>query len=55
MPSIDNVEVYGLERAIKAAKYAKAVDVDSLNSELTKGIKACANCNTGEGHDTFLK
>ena len=55
MPSVDNVEVYGLERAIKTAKYAKAVDVDSLNCELTKGIKACANCNTGEGHDSFLK
>lgn len=55
MPSIDNVKVYGLEQAIKSAKYAKAVDVDSLNCELTKGIKVCANCNTGEGHDTFLK
>lgn len=55
MPSIDNVEVYGLERAIKTAKYPKAVDIDCLNSELTPGIKGCANCNTGEGHDNFLK
>lgn len=55
MPKIENVEVYGLEKAIKAAKYAKSVDIDSLNDTLTKGIKACANCNTGEGHDSFLK
>ena len=55
MPKIENVEVYGLEKAIKAAKYAKSVDVDSLNDPLTTGIKACAHCNTGEGHDSFLK
>ena len=55
MPEISNVEVTGLERAIKTAKYPKAVDIDNLNSDLTKGIKACANCDTGEGHDNFLK
>jgi len=55
MPNISNVEVYGLERAIKTAKYPKSVDIDTLNSELTKGIKACGTCHTGEGHDNFLK
>lgn len=55
MPKISNVEIYGLERAIKTAKYPKAVNTENLNSELTPGIKACANCDTGEGHDNFLK
>ena len=55
MPQITNTEIFGLERAIRTAKYPKAVEIDELNSELTKGIKACANCNTGEGHDNFLK
>lgn len=55
MPQITNVEIYGLERAIRTAKYPKSVNLDQLNDELTKGIKACANCNTGEGHDNFLK
>ena len=55
MPKITNTEVYGLERSIRIAKYPKAVNIDNLNSELTKGIKACANCSTGEGHDNFLK
>ena len=55
MPKITNTEVYGLERSIRTAKYPKAVKIDELNSELTKGIKACANCGTGEGHDNFLK
>lgn len=55
MAHIDNVRVYGLNEAIRTAKYPKAVDLDSINSDLTKGIKACANCGTGQGHDNFLK
>lgn len=55
MPNISNVEVHGLKRAICTAKYPKAVDIRNLTDKLTKGIKACANCNTGEGHDNFLK
>lgn len=55
MPKISNVEVSGLERSIKTAKYPKSVDIESLNSELTKGIQACSSSNTGEGHDNFLK
>ena len=55
MPNISNVAVYGLHESIRTAKYPKAVNLDSLNTELTRGIKACANCNTGEGHDNFLK
>lgn len=55
MPNISNVAVYGLHESIRIAKYPKAVNLDNLNTELTKGIKACANCDTGEGHDNFLK
>lgn len=55
MPKITNVDVYGLERSIKTAKYPKSVNIDALDSTLTKGIKSCANCDTGEGHDNFLK
>lgn len=55
MAKIENTEVYGLKRAIRTAKYPKAVNLDQLNDELTQGIKACANCDTGEGHDNFLK
>lgn len=55
MPKIENVEVYGLDRAIRTAKYPMAVDIDKLNSELTPGIHACLSCPTGEGHDNALK
>ena len=55
MPNVSNVRVYGLDEAIRAAKYPKAVELDSLTAELTKGIKACSTCPTGTGHDNFLK
>lgn len=54
MPNVSNVRVYGLDEAIRAAKYPKAVELDGLTAELTKGIKACLNCPTGEGHDNAL-
>ena len=55
MPNVSNVRVYGLDEAIRAAKYPKAVELDGLTAELTKGIKACSTCPTGTGHDNFLK
>lgn len=54
MPNVSNVRVYGLDDSIRAAKYPKAVELDGLTAELTKGIKACLNCPTGEGHDNAL-
>ena len=54
MGVVDNVKVYGLEESIKRAKYPMSTDVDSLNSELTKGIKFLANSKKGEGHDQWL-
>ena len=55
MPSITNVEVYGVERAIRTAKYPKAVELDSLTADLTQGIQGCLSCATGQGHDNALK
>ena len=55
MPNVSNVRVYGLDEAIRAAKYPKAVELDGLTAELTDGIKACSTCLTGTGHDNFLK
>lgn len=55
MSNISNVRVYGLEEAIRTAKYPKAANVNKLNSDLTPGIRACLSCPTGEGHDNALK
>ena len=51
---IENVKVYGLEESIRRAKFPMAVDADALNFDLTKGIKALAQSNSGEGHDQWL-
>ena len=51
---VENVKVYGLEESIRRAKFPMAVDTDNLNCELTKGIKALAQSNAGEGHDQWL-
>lgn len=53
--SVNNVKVYGLEESIKRAKYPMSVDIESLNSELTPGIKKLGNAKRGSGHDNFLK
>lgn len=52
---VSNIEVYGLKNSIKRAKYPKSVDVESLNDELTPGIKSLGNAKRGSGHDNFLK
>ena len=49
-----NTCVYGLEDAIRYAKYPMSVDPDNLTSELTKGIRALAQSGKGEAHDQWL-
>lgn len=51
---VNNVKVYGLEESIKRAKYPMSTDTNTLNAELTKGIKALSNSGRGEGHDQWL-
>lgn len=52
--AITNAKVYGLDESIKRAKYPMSVNVDELNSEITKGIIALATSEKGEGHDNWL-
>ena len=51
---IKNVNIYGLEESIRGAKFPMSVDVETLNCELTNGIKKLAQSNMGEGHDNWL-
>ena len=51
---ISNVNIYGLQESIKAAKYPMSVDVDSLSTTITPGIEKLATCEKGTGHDQFL-
>ena len=52
---ISDVDVFGLEKAVRASKYPMAVDIEKCTTEVTKTTKKLGSCNTGEGHDNFLK
>lgn len=51
---VSNAKVYGLEDSIRRAKFPMSVDIDNINFDLTKGIKALAQTDKGEGHDNWL-
>ena len=51
---LENIKVYDLEESIKASKYPMAVDLDKLNTEVTKTVKALGSSEKGMGHDVFL-
>lgn len=52
---ISDVKIFGLEDSIKASKYPMAVNINSLNSEITNRTISLGNAPKGSGHDNFLK
>lgn len=52
---ITNVNVYGLENAIKCSKYPMSVDISTLNTDITNTVKKLGSAQKGSGHDNFLK
>lgn len=52
---ISNVKVYGIEDSVKASKYPMSVDVESCTDEITPTVRSLGGCQTGTGHDNFLK
>lgn len=53
-PIVTNAKVYGLDESIKAAKFPMSVDIDSLDTNATKGVVNLATSEIGHGHDQFL-
>lgn len=51
---VTNVKVNDLEESIKASKYPMSVDIDALNTDVTKTVQSLAQSGKGEGHDQFL-
>ena len=51
---IDNFDVYDLEKSIKASKYPMAVDIKTLNGDITETVLTLGNSRRGSGHDNFL-
>ncbi len=52
---ISNVNVYGLENAIRVSKFPMAVNVEECTEEITKTTVKLGTCKSGEGHDNYLK
>ena len=51
---IDNINVYGIENAIRGSKYPMATDLSKVNSEMTRTVVKLGTSRQGEGHDNFL-
>jgi hypothetical protein len=54
MKLIDNVNVYGLENAVRVSKFPMAVDSEKCTTEITNRTKQLGSCGMGEGHDNYL-
>jgi len=52
---ISNVNVYGLENAIRVSKFPMATNAEECTYEVTKTTQKLGSCKTGGGHDNFLK
>lgn len=51
---VSHITVYGLDESIRRAKFPMSTDAESLNAELTPGIKKLAQSERGMGHDQWL-
>lgn len=52
---ISNVNVYGLDNAIRVSKLPMAVNAEDCTKEATKTTAKLGSCKSGTGHDNFLK
>ena len=50
---VTNVKVNDLEESIKASKYPMSVDIDALNTDVTKTVQSLAQSGKGEGHERW--
>ena len=54
MKMINNVQVYGLENSIRAAKFPMATDFENLTTEKSKSTDSLGKAKIGSGHYNFL-
>ena len=51
---ISNVQVYGIENAVRGSKFPMSTDIDSLNSDIVARTKKLGQSPIGAGHDNYL-
>ena len=52
---ISNIEVYGLDRAVRASKFPMLTDISRATSEITPTVKKLASSPIGSAHDNFIR
>ena len=52
---VSDVRIYGLDEAIRRSKYPMAVDTQACDSRPVERTFKLGSCQTGTGHDNFLK
>lgn len=51
---INNINVYGLENAVRGSKFPMSTDIESLNSDIVERTKKLGQSPIGAGHDNYL-
>lgn len=51
---ISNIQVFGLENAIRGSKFPMAIDIEKLNGDMVPTTYKLSNAAPGSGHDQFL-
>lgn len=51
---ISNAHIFGLKNAVRGSKFPMAVDINAVNSDITKTTKKLGSCDVGTAHDQFL-
>ena len=51
---ISNVQIYGLENAVRGSKFPMATDISKVNGEIVPRTIKLGTSGKGEGHDQFL-
>lgn len=51
---ISNVQVYGIENAVRGSKFPMSTDIESLNSDIVERTKKLGQSPVGAAHDQFL-
>ena len=51
---ISNINVYGIENAVRGSKFPMSTDIESLNSDIVERTKKLGQSPIGAGHDNYL-
>ena len=54
MSVLSNIQVYGIENAVRVSKFPMAVDANKPTSEITDTVRKLGSAKPGSGHDVFL-